>query len=325
MNTTNNSIYLAYSQDAVRRLPAVIAQWLSEAGYDVFMGITNYWRSDPLPETVLTEIHNRPIYLVVLTPGSAPWVFNPDEARLSPDIEYALETDRIFIVVCAYDLEPARTRRWPPFPENVQIIQLNHLNFTDGIGQILDLIDPASFDRYAIPPLPDTLERQLHAEAALDRGLVEVSDALANNRVPNTIIHFNEAIDLDPDFADAYYHRAEFKYLKSRDITWLEDAIQDYTHAIRLNPEEARYYGARGKAYKKRKLLDAALADYTSAIELAPHTAQYYSSRASLSSYTEMMRLLRIIQRLFNTDPINLTTIRHAAIFMLNAKHISLH
>ena len=50
----------------------------------------------------------------------------------------------------------------------------------------------------------------------------------------------------------------------------LENAIADYSMAIKLNPKDADAYEARGKAYGKKNEPEKSIADYTEAIRLRP-------------------------------------------------------
>jgi tetratricopeptide (TPR) repeat protein len=59
-----------------------------------------------------------------------------------------------------------------------------------------------------------------------------------------------------------------------------DQAISDYTVAIRMNPRYACAYHRRGTVYKKQGMYDQAIADYTKAIELRPRHVKYYVDRA---------------------------------------------
>ncbi len=86
---------------------------------------------------------------------------------------------------------------------------------------------------------------------------------------------YNEAIRLDPKFAQAYFNRGNAYYQKGDD----DRAIADYSEAIRLDPKYAYAYNNRGTAYDRQGDDDLAIADYSEAIRLDPKFAQAYSSR----------------------------------------------
>ena len=60
---------------------------------------------------------------------------------------------------------------------------------------------------------------------------------------------------------------------------WLA-AIAAYDEAVRIQPEVAGLYGARGTAYMYAGRHDEALADYPMAIEIAPNNAGHWRRRA---------------------------------------------
>ncbi len=100
---------------------------------------------------------------------------------------------------------------------------------------------------------------------------------------------FNEAIHLNPNYAD-FYHNRGVDYSAQRDY---DHAIQDLNDAIRLRPNyvDAYYdrgnaYGGRGIAYDSKNDYDHAIQDYnqavrdyTEAIRLRPSYASAYYGR----------------------------------------------
>ena len=89
------------------------------------------------------------------------------------------------------------------------------------------------------------------------------------------IEHYTAAIDLNPENARAYTNRG-LAYAKQRNAT---AALADYSKAIALGLEDARVYNNRGGAYRKIGDFAAAFADYNTAIALAPEDAWFYCNR----------------------------------------------
>ena len=56
------------------------------------------------------------------------------------------------------------------------------------------------------------------------------------------IVDFNEAIRLNPEYADAFYNRGN-AYAEQREY---DRAIASYDEAIRLNPKDADFFGSLG-------------------------------------------------------------------------------
>ena len=89
------------------------------------------------------------------------------------------------------------------------------------------------------------------------------------------IDNYTSAIRLDPDYAIAYRNRGA-AYWKLEEYS---SAISDYTSAIRLKPDLANAYYNRGYAYNELQEYRSAISDFTSAIRLDPDYADAYKSR----------------------------------------------
>jgi len=97
------------------------------------------------------------------------------------------------------------------------------------------------------------------------------------------IADFNQAIDLDSKQVLAYYNRGlTFFYLDK-----YSNAISDYTQAINLNPEWASAYYNRGLALSQQKDYQKAIADFTQAIDLDPKKIDAYYNRGLTFFYLE--------------------------------------
>ncbi len=79
----------------------------------------------------------------------------------------------------------------------------------------------------------------------------------------------------DPEAASAYRQG----YLHMRDAAWFA-AISSFDEAIRIQPEVAGLYEARGTAYMYGGRHDEAIADYITAIEQDPDDAGHWRRRA---------------------------------------------
>ncbi|WP_375339450.1 tetratricopeptide repeat protein, partial [Okeania hirsuta] len=56
----------------------------------------------------------------------------------------------------------------------------------------------------------------------------------------------------------------------------MSDAVEAYNHAIETSPRESRYYHARAKVYEKIGKMKDALNDYTTASQLSPQNTEIY-------------------------------------------------
>ena len=94
-------------------------------------------------------------------------------------------------------------------------------------------------------------------------------------RYDEAIDEYTKAISLDPEQVLAYNNRG----LAYSDLGQLERAIEDYDEAIRLDPNYAAAYYNRGLAYGNLGQLERAIEDYDEAIRLDPQFALAYNNR----------------------------------------------
>jgi tetratricopeptide (TPR) repeat protein len=92
------------------------------------------------------------------------------------------------------------------------------------------------------------------------------------------IEEYTQAIRLDPNYAAAYNNRG-WAYNGKGDY---DRGIADCTQAIRLDPNMAAAYNNRGRAYNGKGDYDRAIADYTQAIRIDPNMAAAYNNRGNV-------------------------------------------
>ena len=84
------------------------------------------------------------------------------------------------------------------------------------------------------------------------------------------IADYTAAINLKPDYAEAYYDRGNAK----DGLGDYQGAVADFTKAIELNPDYAQAYNKRGFAYLMLGPKSKARADFKRAIELGYRVPQ---------------------------------------------------
>lgn len=107
-------------------------------------------------------------------------------------------------------------------------------------------------------------------------------ELLDTEQIDQAISDFTEAIRLAPRFAELYHNRGYAKQRK-HDV---EGAILDFNEAIRLNPNFAESYNARGNAKQKKGDFEGAIEDYNKSILIAPHFLLSYVNRGSVKQKT---------------------------------------
>ena len=96
------------------------------------------------------------------------------------------------------------------------------------------------------------------------------------NKYDNAIADYTAAIKIDPKYREAYNNRGN-AYRRKGDHAL---AIADYTEAIKLNPKRGLYYRNRGTVLQDRREYTRALADFDEAIKLDANDASANDSAA---------------------------------------------
>jgi protein O-mannosyl-transferase len=100
---------------------------------------------------------------------------------------------------------------------------------------------------------------------------------LKEGKPGEAIDNCNRAIQIAPDYADAFYNRG----VAYNDLNRYQSAIENYSEAIRLKPDYAKAYNNRGFTYTMTGLYQQAIADATKAILLQPDYTLAYKNRGA--------------------------------------------
>jgi tetratricopeptide (TPR) repeat protein len=165
------------------------------------------------------------------------------------------------------------------------------------------------------------------------------ADAYRNlGKLKEAITDYSQAIKINPNFAEAYFERGKAysrlgdKISKTRDFTigvskinpstaqeyawrgWIkseylqqyQDAILDYTQAIKINPGDVDLYQYRAMIYRYLEKYQNAIIDYTQAIKINPGDDVLYIGRAM--SYEDLKQdtlAIKDYTHAINLDPEN--------------------
>jgi tetratricopeptide (TPR) repeat protein len=109
------------------------------------------------------------------------------------------------------------------------------------------------------------------AEAHHNRGRVK----RLKGDLTGALVDFDKAIELNPNHSTAYSNRSLVKMAKGN---W-DGALADCNKAIELNPNLASAYNNRAEVKRTKGQFDSALVDYDRAVELKPDSDQIYNNR----------------------------------------------
>lgn len=139
------------------------------------------------------------------------------------------------------------------------------------------------------PPAQSAVESQADSavSASQDEPVVDVAaqtDELVNAAVVligeqkfgESLQKLNEAIELDRNCAEAYFQRAG---ILADARKYDRQALNDYSRAVELQPNETRYHNMRGLFLLTRQQYDGAESDFTAAVQTDPKYVQAWNNR----------------------------------------------
>src|SRR6266571_899890 len=108
----------------------------------------------------------------------------------------------------------------------------------------------------------------------------EGAEAAKNQDWDKAVELLRKATAMDHKYSDelsAVYQRRGYAGASNQQF---QDAIQDYTEAAKLTPQDVRVYEQRAAVEMKIQDYDKALADYSEVIKLKPNEVRYLNYRA---------------------------------------------
>ena len=93
------------------------------------------------------------------------------------------------------------------------------------------------------------------------------------------LLDFAKAMELSPDDAIPYVNRGNLLQ-RAQPVGMLADAVEDYSRAISIDPNNATFHRCRAHACLKIGRLQEAIGSFSEAIRLEPEFGQTYLDRA---------------------------------------------
>ena len=105
-------------------------------------------------------------------------------------------------------------------------------------------------------------------------------------QVDEAIAHFQKALEIKPDYADACYNLGMALGQKGR----LDEAIAQYQKALNINPDLADAHNNLGNALMQRGRADEAVAHYQQALQIKPDLAEAHMNLGNIFFQQGRMR-----------------------------------
>jgi Tfp pilus assembly protein PilF len=311
MERIEKTVFLSYRRTNAPWALAIFHN-LTQYGYDVFFDFNGVASGD-FERVIIGNIKARAHFIVLLTPSALERCGEPGD-WLRREIEMALDTQRniVPLMLEGFDfgapgiasgltgtiapLKHYNALRVPVeyFEEAMQRLRDRYLNVA--LDAVLHPASPfaqqiAKEEQVAAAAAPSVTEEELTAQQWFERGL--------NAADPDEELRcYNEAIRLQPDYAEAFINRGVARSEKGD----LEGELRDYNEAIRLQPDNADAFINRSAAQQAKGDLEGALQDCNEAIRLKPNYAVAFFSRGitrkdqgdlegALQDYDEAIRL----------------------------------
>jgi tetratricopeptide (TPR) repeat protein len=106
------------------------------------------------------------------------------------------------------------------------------------------------------------------ARAEMERGLKKMGPGSYDQAIRS----FDRAIDIWPDFAEAYLNRAVSEHILGQ----LPAALADLEKALEIDPNLARAYNERGQMYLEKANPEKAIQEFDRSIQVQPTLDGYY-------------------------------------------------
>lgn len=277
MDRIEKTVFLSYRRTNIPWALAIF-QNLTQNGFDVFFDYNGISSGD-FERVILGNIVSRAHFLVLLTPSALERCDDPED-WLRREIETALSTQRniVPLMLESFDfaapglagqltgalanLKNYNGLRIPPdyFDAAMERLRTRFLNvpLTAVLHPISDSAQQAAREqKVAAIAAPTVQQTELTAQQWFERGLAATDPT-------EKIRCYSEAIQLSPDYADAFRNRGVARH----SIEDLGGALADYSRAIELNPNDFHSYHNRGIIRARRGARLAAKEDYDKALRL---------------------------------------------------------
>lgn len=289
MQEMHKTVFIAYRASVCRYIAQAIFHDLWEYGYDVFMEPAR----QPAESLNLNQVAARAHFLLIMTPGTVVQCRQPDD-WLRRVVEHAIDLGRNIITLL---VDQFRFEEYPVCLSG-KLRQLGRYSnmVVSRARLVIDIrtLRSRMLNRpiaVQLTPMPteDLLPVQRKINQILSLPPPTLAEIMAEYYLEHALTRqahdyqgqiddYSEAIRLNPQYVQAYRSRARMREI----VGDLNGALADYDALEQLVPDDGTVYMGRAKVRHLQEDLEAAIHDYSHAIRLQPENAKAYFSRATL-------------------------------------------
>ncbi len=154
-------------------------------------------------------------------------------------------------------------------------IQERHRQLLDKVSTLPEKMGNQYRERKEIEPIPHTTKDELSEGDNLNDLFVAAMNAHISNDLERALEIYSHLLLISPNHY-IYNHRGLVYF----SLSLYEQALDDFTTAIEMEPRDTRVYTNRGLTYRMLKKFDLALGDFQRSLELNPLWTDTFYSRA---------------------------------------------
>jgi len=289
---TEKTVFISYRRSVSAFIARAVFQDLRYNSFDVFMDVESI-NAGAFDTVILNQIAARAHFLVVLTPGAVERCAEPGD-WLRREIEHAMALERniVPLMVNNFDFRDAEKYLTGKLEtlSRYNALHVPHDYFEEAMSRLRTRFLKAVPGQIEITPPPTSEQPVVQHKIAEAENQPAPSEAELSaeqlydrghrkweaKQYEDAIEDCTEALRLNPRFAEAHNRRGT-AYMGQADYP---KSILDFDAAITLEPDYTAAYFNRGVAQAALGRYDGALTDYNTALRLNPLLTQAYYSRA---------------------------------------------